>query len=200
MLITMNTKVDSFQNSIRSAASVLTPPSQADLSSFKSSISQSQMFIDQAKNDTQEIKTLADSFKNKALSSLPLESQDFHNHNVKVLTAVIDYFTTLQDSLQTMITSSDSFFTKLEQKTATAQDLSRFQKDISDSIQTGSVADAKFISDLQSLIGEEQTLTLSFWQNNTLLSQGGNIEAMIADYDQTLDQLLTDSKIPLINK
>lgn len=201
-LITMNTKITSFKNSLSAVSSSLAniSPNEVLDNGLKTRATQAQIFLDQAKKDTDDIKTLSDTLQNMKAEDLPAASPEYHAHNLAVLSAVHEYFLTTSGVLQGFITAFKVVSGKVEKNQFTIVDVNMIRSVITAGINQAKVADTKFVSDLQKLLGEEQSLTLTFWQNNTAINQGMNIEASIDAYDKSLSKLKENSKVPLFVK
>ncbi|MBI3955350.1 hypothetical protein HY338_02815 [Candidatus Gottesmanbacteria bacterium] len=202
LLITMSTKISSFKTSLSAVSSALANISPDEIlnNGLKTRATQAQIFLDQAKKDTDDIKLLSDTLQNMKAEDLPANSQEYHAHNLAVLSAVHEYFVTTSGVLQGFITAFRVVSGKLEKNQLTTVDINMIQSVIMAGVNQAKVADAKFASDLLKLVGEEQTLTLSFWQNNTVIGHGVNVEASIDAYEKLLDKLKQNSKVPLFVK
>jgi hypothetical protein len=199
-LIRMNDKIISFKQSIQAAGNVLNVENDsANFVMLQSQLKQAKVYVDQATKDTHDIKISTDNLKNIPLTHLPMSASQYHQHNIGVIESVTDYFTEISKYTNEMLAATDVVLTKMQSGNFTPNDLLIFQNSIVQTVQNSSTADTKFTSNLQSLINEEQSLTMSFWQNNTLISQGGDVEGMIDLYDKNLTKILSDSKIPIIN-
>ncbi len=201
-LITMSTKISSFKTSLSAVSSALANISPQEIlnNGLKTRATQAQIFLDQAKKDTDDIKSLSDTLQNMKAEDLPANSQEYHTHNLAVLSAVHEYFVTTSGVLQGFITAFQVVSSRLEKNQLTTVDMNMIQSVIMAGVNQAKVADAKFASDLLKLVGEEQTLTLSFWQNNTVIGHGVNVEASIDAYEKSLDKLKESSKVPLFVK
>lgn len=199
-LITMNTKIASFNLAITSALSPFSGfnSQTSSLESVKSSISQSQVFLTQAESDSTEIKQLSENLSSISSASLPAGSKDFNDHNIKVFTAVTDYFTTETNVIKGYLTALNRLVTKSQTTEVTSGDLRSFQIVVIEGAQTAQKADTKFISDLQSLFTEEHTLAVSFWQNNPVVTDGTRVDKEIQDYDKKLAILIEQNKVPFL--
>jgi Na+-transporting methylmalonyl-CoA/oxaloacetate decarboxylase gamma subunit len=201
ILIETNTKIGSFKTSIASYGGIFGEiKNQPELSGISSKMTQAQVFLDQAKKDTEDIKNLSEKLNKTDSSALPKEAENYHQHNVKVLNTVTQYFTSVSGLMQSLITATNVIVDKAQNSQLTSGDSRMFSIVTADIITESEKADAKFVSDLQSLIGEETTLTLSFWQNNNILSSSGLVEKDIDDYDKTINLLRENSKIPVLTK
>ncbi len=201
-LITINTKISSFKNSLASVSSALSNITSDEVlnNGLKTRAIQAQIFLDQAKKDTDDIQSLSDALQNIKAEDLPAASTEYHAHNLAVLSAVHEYFVTTSGVLQGFITAFKVVSGKVEKNQFSTVDLNMIRSVITAGINQAKVADAKFSSDLQKLIGEEQSLTLTFWQNNTVINQGVSVEASIDAYEKSLDKLKESSKVPLFIK
>lgn len=200
ILININLKVTSFKNSLTSASSLLASVDNqnTDPSQLNTRVTQSQIFLDQAKKDTDEIKKMSESLKGITEENLPLTIQEYHAHNIAVLESVTQYFTSSSSVLQGFITAYQSILQKAGNSTLQPIDILILKNVVTIGVQTIQTADAKFVSALQKLIGEEKTLTISFWQNNTIIASGDKVEKQIDDYDTVLNKLKSDNKIPYL--
>lgn len=202
--ITMNTKISSFRVSLASAGSFFSslPESTkaSELASASAKIDQAQVFLEQAKIDTDEIKKLTETLTEMQENSLPSASSDYHKHNIKVLSTVTEYFTTASNIIGGFITASDVTIAKAQRNELTSGDMRNLRVVFYTGLNEANIADAKFISNLQSLLGEEMTLTISFWQNNKIISTGPLVEADIDNFDKMLNKIFADNTVPLLTK
>lgn len=200
-IIVMNTKIDSFKTSITSAAGIFSNVETAkDTETVKTLISQAQVFLDQAKTDTDAIKSISNILNGFSKSDLPEGSTQYHEHNLAVLAAVTDYFSTESSIMQDYINSTKNVLAKIDAKTVTVNDIYAYQNQIIIGIGGANVAEAKFISKLQTLLGEETPLTLTFWQNALTLRDSVKVKRQIADYENNLTKLRSDNKIIFLDK
>lgn len=199
-LITMSMKIDSFKVSLVSALAPFSDfnSQSGNLNSLKADITQAEVFLQQAQNDTTEISNLAEALKKMPPESLPVGSQTFNEHNIKVFSSVADYFTSETNVLKGYLTALNSLVTKSQTAEVTQGDLRSFQIVVIEGALVAQKADAKFISDLQSLLVEEKTLAESFWQNNQTLATGKQVEKEIDDYDKKLAILIEQNKVPFL--
>lgn len=201
-LITMSTKIDSFKVSL---ASALIPFSgfnsqTSDINSLKANIATSQTFLEQADSDIEELNKLSETLQNIPQDSLPTQSQEYHNHNIKAFTAVKEYFTTQTTLVKGYLIALNAVITKSQSIGLTSGDLQSFQIVEVEGALAAQKADAKFISDLQSLASEEKTLEESFWQNDQALTTGKQVEQEIDGYNNRLNTLIAQNKVPLFTK
>ncbi|OGG22431.1 hypothetical protein A3D03_03760 [Candidatus Gottesmanbacteria bacterium RIFCSPHIGHO2_02_FULL_40_13] len=201
-LISINTKISSFKNSLSAVSSALSniTPDEILQNGLKTRASQAQIFLDQAQKDTADIKSLADTLQTISAEELPANAGEYHAHNLAVLSSVHEYFVTTSGILQGFITAFQVISGKAEKNQLSTVDMNMIRSVIMAGINQAKVADAKFASDLLKLVGEEQSLTLTFWQNNTVINQGVSVEASIDAYEKSLDKLKQNSKVPLFVK
>lgn len=200
MLISMNTKIDSFKTSIQSASSTFgsiftaNGPSQ----SVSATIAQSQIYLDQAKKDMTDLTTLSEKLKNIPSADLPYASADYHTHNSKVLDTVTTYFKTESTILQNLFDAAKQMDTKSQQNSVTVADVMTFRNMLVIGRGNAQLADTKFVSDLQSLLGEEHSLTVSFWENNTRLTTGPKLIGDIDSYQSSLEKVRQENTISFL--
>lgn len=201
-VITMNTKISSFKTSLSAVSSALAniPSSEVLNNGLKTRTTQAQVFLDQAKKDTDDIKTLSDTLKSIKAEDLPERVEEYHTHNLAILTTVREYFETTSGVLQGFITAFKVMSEKVDKQQFTTVDLNMTRSVILAGVNQAKIADAKFASDLLKLVGEEQSLTLTFWQNNPVINQGVSVEASIDVYEKSLAKLRENSKVPLFVK
>ena len=200
-LITTNTKINSFKVALLSAGTVLSnlDPQKNSISEIKSGLSQVQVFLDQAKKDTEEIKILSETLKKISQTSLPTGVNKYHQHNIKVFDTVTEYFTSSSNVVQGFITSTSFIIAKVEKNQLLTTDVNMYKGVLVEGANTADKADAKFISDLQSLTGEEASLTLSFWQDNGLLKLGDRVEMELTNLEKTIGKEIEKNKVPYFN-
>ncbi len=195
-VIEMNTKISSFKTAIASAGSGFGTVLQSDnAASAKTTLSQVQVFLDQGNKDMQDMMILSQKLKAISQESLPMASGDYHAHNIQVLQVATTYFTTQSGILQELVTGAKSIVLKSEQNSLSPADMTLFRNQITIGVSQSALSDAKFASDLQSLQGEEGTLTISFWQNNTRLADGAKVADAVSAYQTSLDKLRQDNVI-----
>lgn len=201
-VITMNTKISSFKTSLAAVSSALANVSPDEIlnNGLKTKTTQAQIFLDQAKKDTADIQSLSDSLKSIKTEDLPAASPEYHAHNLAILTTVREYFETTSGVLQGFITAFQLVSRKVENNQLSTVDMNMIRSVFLAGVNQAKIADAKFASDLLKLVGEEQSLTLTFWQNNTVINQGVNVEANIDAYEKSLSKLKENSKVPLFVK
>ena len=201
MLLTMGTKVTSFKAAIQSASSTFGSIFAANQTQpVSTTIAQAQVFLNQADKDMSDMKTLSDKLKNLPGDQLPFGSTEYQIHNVKVLETVTGYFTTESSILQGFLDGAKTMDRKDQQHTMTAADIVGFKNLLQTGASQAQVADAQFVSDLQSLTGEEQTLTISFWQNDTRLTAGDDVLTAIVSYQKTLDSVRQDNTMGFLTQ
>lgn len=200
ILIAMNTKISSFKASINNASNAFGSIQQANGNTeiIKTSVSQSRVFLQQANQDATEIKKLSAKLLKFSKEDLPMSANEYHNHNTRVLEVVGEYFDAETSVMQSYLDAADKVIPKIENKSVTPQDVNVFSQSVLNGVSKAQVAEAKFLSDMQSLLGEETTLTLSFWQNSTWISNGGKIEAEIDRYHKELDTLKAANSIAFL--
>jgi len=200
VLITMTTKMESFGASIGGAKELLKQVrNEKDISGIQTRLAQTQSFLDQASKDIEEMKKLSAQLDAIPTSDIPMAAQEYHKHNLQVLATVTRYFESIGTIMSGFVSSSQAFYAKAQNHTATQGDLNAFLASLNEGISQGDQADAKFLADFQALAGEETSLTLSFWQNNTLISSGGRVEVEIDAYEKLLKKLEDESTLPLVN-
>src|SRR5207253_820071 len=104
-ILSMDTAITSFKTALSSAGtsfSQLNNPS-ASPTTFYSTLSQSQIYLNQAKKDADDIKKLYQQLKDLPTGQLPNSAQKYHDHNVKVLETVSKYFDIESKTFQTFI-------------------------------------------------------------------------------------------------
>lgn len=201
ILININIKITSFKNSLASSAALLasTADQSFDINEVNTKITQAQIFLDQAKKDTDEIKQMSETLKNIPFDNLPLGSEEYHAHNIAVLDSVTKYFSGSSTVLQGFITAYQSLIQKANAGTLRPIDGIILNNVISSGVNVIQTTEAQFTSNLQKLVGEEKSLTISFWQNNTIIASGDKVEKEIDDYNAVLNQLKSENKIPYLN-
>lgn len=190
IIIDMNTKITSFKSAIASAGNGFGAVMQSGNSTTaKTLLTQVQVFLDQAHKDMQDMKKLSEKLVGVSNESLPMASSQYHAHNIKVLEVATTYFVAQSDILQTLVTGANTVVEKGEKNMLTAADINVFQNQLTTGVSKSALSDAKFVSDLQSLQGEEGSLAISFWQNNTRLGDGKKVIEGISAYQTSLEKL-----------
>ncbi len=179
LMINMNTKIISFKTSIDSANTVLTKLNTPNLSAdqIKSVLAQSQIYLNQAKQDTSDIEKMTSDFKNTPTDSLPASVNNYQQHNIKVLNTVETYFKSETTVLQSVVDDSNNLITKAQSGQATQADVLSYLNSLVNANNKLVIAETQFTSDIGTLVGEEDALTLSFWQDNGILAKGANINS-----------------------
>ena len=200
MLISMNTKIDSFKTSIQSASATFGSMFAANAPNQPASvtIAQAQVFLDQAKKDMTDLKTLSEKLKTIPTDQLPYASTDYHTHNIKELDTVTTYFATESAILQGLFDSANVMEAKSQQNKVTMTDIVGFRNTLLTDEENAQLADTHFVSDLQALIGEEHTLTISFWENNTRLTTGPKVLQDIDAYQSSLDKVRQENTLSFL--
>ncbi len=190
IVIAMNTKITSFKSAIASAGAGFGAFLQSgDSESGKTILSQVQVFLNQADSDMKDMKALSEKLNAMPNDSLPMSINEYHVHNKKILEMATNYFTVQSGILQNLVTGASSIVTKSDQKTLSVSDVTQFQNQLTVSVSQSALSDAKFVSDLQTLQGEEGSLAVSFWQNNSRLGDGVKVAEAINAYQSALDKL-----------
>lgn len=198
--IEMEIKINSFKLALGSVMGIMSRAQNENNNpdSAQTSLAQVQVFLDQANKDTADIKAIIKKLSDLPKDSLPQGAEKYQAHNIKILSLVADYFTTSSNSLQGYITSTNVTITKVKTKIVTAADLMIYSAVLSSIDESTVKADARFVSDLQTLVGEEKSLVTSFWQNNTIIASGSLIEGEISNYEKTLNTLRKNNMLPWI--
>ena len=196
IVIEMNTKITSFKSALSSAGTVFGAVLQSGNSvTAKTTLAQVQVFLDQGNKDMQDMKKLSERLTGMPNESLPMASAEYHAHNIKVLQAATTYFTTQSGILQVLVSGAKTIVEKAEQNILTSADLAAFQSQLAMGVSQSALSDAKFASDLQTLQGEEGSLTISFWQNNARLGDGAKVAEAVGAYQTSLEKLRQDNVI-----
>lgn len=196
IVIEMNTKISSFKTAISSAGSGFgTVLKTEDASAARTTLAQVQVFLDQGNKDMQDMKALSEKLNAIPNESLPMASSDYHAHNRKVLTVATTYFTAQSGILQGLVTGAKNIVEKAGLNTLSPADMALYRTQITTSVSQSALSDAQFASDLQTLQGEEGTLTISFWQNNTRLGDGAKVAEAVEAYQTSLDKVRQENVV-----
>lgn len=196
IVIAMNTKITSFKSAIASAGSGFgSVLKSGDSASAKTTLSQVQVFLNQADSDMKDMKALSEKLNAVPNESLPMSINDYHTHNKKILDAATTYFTVQTGLLQNLVTGAKNIVDKSDQNTLTVADMAQFQNQMTISVSQSALSDAKFVSDLQTLQGEEGSLAVSFWQNNSRLGDGVKVAEAVNAYQASLDKLRQENTV-----
>ncbi len=196
IVIEMNTKITSFKSALSSAGTGFGAVLQSGNSvTAKTTLAQVQVFLDQGNKDMQDMKKLSEKLTGMPNELLPMASAEYHAHNIKVLQAATTYFTAQSGILQVLVSGAKTIVEKAEQNTLASSDLITFRSQLATGVSQSALSDAKFASDLQTLQGEEGSLTISFWQNNTRLGDGAKVAEAVGAYQTSLEKLRKDNVI-----
>jgi len=197
VVISMNTKINSFNSAISSAgAGFGTVLQSGDSNTAKTILAQTQVFLDQANKDMQDMKKLTEKLSTVSNEYLPMASADYHAHNLQVLQVATTYCASQSGIIQGLVTATSTIVAKGDQNALTVGDMTAFQNQVTSGVNQSALFDAKFASDLQTLQGEEGTLAISFWQNNSRLFDGSKVKDAVNTYQVSLEKLREVSKIP----
>lgn len=183
-ILTMNIKIQSFKNSLSLVSSTMSSTGSQDT---QTKLKQAQVNLDQAKKDADGVKQLIATLTNIPADQLPASSQDFHKHNIKVLDTVNTYFNSESKYMQQLLDTTNSFINQSPGKSINTLEFLQFRQQVQTITSAASVEETKFASDLLSLIGEESSLTKTFWQNNGILSKGDAAVTGITNLERSLD-------------
>jgi len=189
-IIGINTDITSFKTALNSAQasfSQITP--SASPSAIQTALQQSQIYLNQAKKSSDDIKNLSQTLKNIPAQNLPTGSDKYQEHNIQVLETVTTYFDAESKIFQSFIDASNALLAKINTNSVTQNDLTDYQNTLATGGQNATLADTQFISDLQALVGEEKNLTLDFWQNSQIFSKSQKAQQSLTTLIDNLDSV-----------